>query len=76
MVQKLDMTQDAATIVYHGFTTAVYFCCILGAVVADSWWGKFNTILWLSMVYVAGTAVLAVSAIETWGLPMMWVNVN
>lgn len=71
MVQKLDMTQDDATIVYHGFTTLVYFMCICGAVVADSWWGKFNTILWLSMVYVAGTAVLAVSAIESWNLPMM-----
>lgn len=66
MTQQLKRSEDVATIIYHAFTTFVYFCCIFGAIIADSWWGKFHTILWLSMVYVAGTAVLAVSAVESW----------
>jgi solute carrier family 15 (oligopeptide transporter), member 1 len=34
------------------------------AIVADSWWGKFHTILWLSIVYVMGSITMAVSAVE------------
>lgn len=67
--QKLGFTQNVATILYHSFTTLVYFCCIIGAIIADSWWGKFHTILWLSMVYVAGSAVVAIGAIEAWNMP-------
>jgi POT family proton-dependent oligopeptide transporter len=33
---------------------------MIGAIVADRLWGKYNTIIWLSLVYCAGHAVLAV----------------
>ncbi|MCA9639725.1 MAG: MFS transporter, partial [Myxococcales bacterium] len=46
---------------YHVFAGAVYLFPLLGAVIADRLFGKYRTILWLSMVYVAGHAVLAVS---------------
>jgi len=29
-------------------------------------WGKFNTIVWLSLVYVAGSITMAFSAIDPW----------
>ncbi len=34
---------------------------MIGALIADRLWGKYNTILWLSLVYCAGHGVLALS---------------
>lgn len=72
LTRKLLFDDDTATILYHGFTTCVYFCCIIGAIVADSWWGKFHTILWLSIVYVCGSSVIALGAVEPWNMPATW----
>jgi POT family proton-dependent oligopeptide transporter len=44
---------------YHSFTTAVYFFPILGALISDTLWGKYRTILILSVVYCAGHLTLA-----------------
>lgn len=47
----------------------VYFFPVFGAIIADSFLGKFNTILYLSMIYAAGNIVLALSAIGPLNLP-------
>ncbi len=44
---------------YHLFTSAVYFTPILGAIIADAFFGKYRTILSLSLVYCAGHLCLA-----------------
>lgn len=44
---------------YHLFVSAVYLTPLLGAILADVWWGKYRTILVLSMVYCAGHLALA-----------------
>ncbi len=44
---------------YHWFVGAVYFTPLLGALLADVLWGKFKTIMILSVVYCAGHATLA-----------------
>lgn len=44
---------------YHLFVSAVYFTPLLGAVLADVWWGKYKTILLLSLVYCGGHLALA-----------------
>ncbi|KAM4609457.1 solute carrier family 15 member 1 [Polymixia lowei] len=55
---------DLATSVYHAFVALCYLTPILGAIVADSWLGKFKTIIYLSIVYAIGQVVMAVSAIH------------
>ncbi|XP_041822638.1 solute carrier family 15 member 1b [Chelmon rostratus] len=60
----LKWSDDFATTIYHTFVALCYLTPILGAIVADSWLGKFKTIIYLSIVYTAGQAVLAVSAIH------------
>ncbi|KAM9334134.1 solute carrier family 15 member 1b [Symphorus nematophorus] len=55
---------DFATTIYHAFVALCYLTPILGAIVADSWLGKFKTIVYLSIVYTVGQIVLAVSAIH------------
>ena len=44
---------------YHQFTSWVYFTPLFGALIADVFFGKYRTILWLSIVYCLGHAALA-----------------
>jgi POT family proton-dependent oligopeptide transporter len=46
--------------IFHLFVMAVYFTPLLGGYLADRHWGKYLTILWLSLVYSAGHALLAI----------------
>lgn len=47
----------------------VYLCSLFGAVIADSWWGKFKTILVLSCVYAIGSTTVAAGSVDHWRLP-------
>ena len=49
----------AAKDVFHTFVIGVYFFPLLGGWLSDRYFGKYNTVLWLSLVYVAGHACLA-----------------
>ncbi|XP_069746641.1 solute carrier family 15 member 1-like isoform X2 [Narcine bancroftii] len=55
--------EDLATAIYHGFVALCYFTPILGAIIADSWLGKFKTIVYLSIVYTIGQLVMSISSI-------------
>lgn len=61
---------DTATTVYHTFSMGCYFTPIFGAMLADSFLGKFKTILYISILYAAGNIVLASAAIPN-GIPMI-----
>jgi len=50
-----------STEVVHLFVAGVYAFPLLGAVIADRLLGKYRTILWVSLIYCAGHAVLAVA---------------
>ncbi len=45
--------------VFHSFVIGVYFFPLLGGWLADRFFGKYHTILWLSLVYCVGHACLA-----------------
>src|ERR1051325_3061358 len=51
--------EHAAKNVFHTFVIGVYFFPLLGGWLADRFFGKYNTILWLSLVYCVGQACLA-----------------
>ncbi len=44
---------------YHTFVSTLYFLPIFGAVLADAVFGKFWVVFWISIVYCAGHAILA-----------------
>ncbi|MCH7616116.1 MAG: MFS transporter, partial [Nitrospinae bacterium] len=54
------MGEAEARSYFHLFAAAVYFFPIVGALIADVFWGKFRTIVVLSMVYCLGHLALAV----------------
>ncbi|KAK6486942.1 solute carrier family 15 member 1-like [Huso huso] len=60
----LQWDDDTATSIYHTFVALCYLTPILGAIVADSWLGKFKTIIYLSIVYTVGQVIMAISTIH------------
>ncbi|XP_036400763.1 solute carrier family 15 member 2 [Megalops cyprinoides] len=66
-INYLHWDKDLSTAVYHAFSSLCYFTPVLGALIADSWLGKFKTIIYLSIVYVIGHVVKSVGAIPDVG---------
>ncbi len=54
-----ELRKGEAKEVFHTFVIGVYFFPLLGGWLADRCFGKYNTILWLSLVYCGGHACLA-----------------
>src|SRR5881396_392117 len=61
------MSPNEAYMYTHYFVFGVYFLPILGAIIADGWFGKYWTILSLSIVYCLGNLTLACMA-TAWGI--------
>ncbi len=53
--------EPAAKETFHAFVMGVYFFPLLGGFIADRLWGRYQTILRLSLVYIAGFVLLAFS---------------
>ena len=65
MVSQLAMPKHEATAVYHWFVSACYFTPLLGAYLSDRFWGKYKTIMTLSIVYCLGHLVLSIFETKT-----------
>nr|XP_060630625.1 solute carrier family 15 member 2 [Anolis sagrei ordinatus] len=63
----LHWDENTSTSVYHAFSSLCYFTPVLGAYMADSWLGKYKTIIYLSIVYVIGHLIKSVGAIPNLG---------
>ena len=59
------MSNEDAKVTFHFFIMASYFFPFLGGILADWLWGKYRTIISLSLVYCAGHFVLAVDETRT-----------
>jgi proton-dependent oligopeptide transporter, POT family len=58
VVQAAEATANAKT---HDFVAMSYLLPLFGGMVADWFWGKYKTILYLSLVYAVGNILLATS---------------
>jgi len=45
--------------VFHSFVIGVYFFPLLGGWISDRFFGKYHTVLWLSLLYCVGHGLLA-----------------
>lgn len=61
ITSALAQSKDRATTIIHLFVFAVYFVPLLGAYVSDRLWGRYKTILYISLFYCLGHGVLATS---------------
>lgn len=60
---------NTATIIYHSFSVIVYLSPLVGAALADGYFGKYRVILWLSLFYWVGEALHTVSALPQFSAP-------
>jgi len=60
MTDYLLMTENKSTVWVHTFVMAAYFLPLIGGLVSDIFWGKYRTIIRLSLFYCLGHGVLAV----------------
>ena len=56
VVERAGIAKD----VFHTFVIGVYFFPLLGGWLSDRFFGKYNTVLWLSLVYCVGQACLVI----------------
>ena len=56
-----EQREGEAKEVLHTFMMGVYFFPLLGGWLADRYFGKYKTTLWLSLVYCAGHGLLSIS---------------
>lgn len=61
--QVLGFSDSNSTVSFHLFATLCYLTPILGAILGDSVWGKYDTIVYLSIVYFFGELFLFVSSV-------------
>ena len=57
---ETNISEEKAKGYFHLFTSAVYFFPIFGALISDIFFGKYKTIIFLSLVYCLGHFVLAI----------------
>ena len=57
---EINLSEENAKVYFHLFSSAVYFFPVIGALISDIFFGKFKTIIFLSIVYCLGHFVLAV----------------
>ena len=68
------MSKAKATEYTHLFVTAVYLTPLIGAFISDRFWGKYKTIIILSVVYCLGHAALAFIGVT--GIPALWLIIG
>lgn len=59
------MSDTDAKIAFASFTSAVYCLPLLGAMLADAFFGKYRVVIALSLVYCGGHAALAINDTRT-----------
>lgn len=59
------MSDQRAATYFHLFIAACYFFPVLGSIISDIFWGKYRTILTLSVVYCFGHLALAIDETRT-----------
>lgn len=72
LTDALNFDDNTATAIYHSFVVLCYFTPLLGAMIADGWLGKFKTILYISLIYIAGMIIMTITAIPFNGYYVVW----
>jgi POT family proton-dependent oligopeptide transporter len=57
----LGLDADTATLIIHAFIFGSYATGVVGGWIADRFWGRYKTILRISLLYCAGHGILALS---------------
>jgi len=62
LTERLQFTSSQAISVYAYTTSFAYFTPLLGAAMADAYWGRYRTIVVFGSIYAVGISVLTLAA--------------
>lgn len=62
-LSEYNFSQGTAVSLYHAFVCLAYFSPLFGSIAADNYFGRFKVILWVSLFYVFGHALMSIGAI-------------
>ncbi|XP_023213671.1 peptide transporter family 1-like, partial [Centruroides sculpturatus] len=69
LTQELLYSENTGTNIYHAFSMTTFFLTLFGAILADTFLGKFRTILYGFIFDVIGCIVISLSSVPNF-LPM------
>jgi len=61
--QVIGFSETDSSVLFHGFTVVAYLTPIFGAILADSFIGKFKTIFYVSLIYGIGQLVITLGSV-------------
>ncbi|XP_037049527.1 peptide transporter family 1-like [Bradysia coprophila] len=67
---KLGYDKDVSTTVYHSYAFVASCFAIVGAIIADSRFGMYKTIVVVSVVFAVGSLIIAIGVIDALHLPI------
>lgn len=68
--QKIGYDVNESTAAYHSFECLLWVFPVIGAIIADSWLGRYRTMVYLSVVVAIGSFIIAVGVTDTFNLPI------
>ncbi|CRL01737.1 CLUMA_CG014953, isoform A [Clunio marinus] len=68
--KKLGFDPNISTALFHTYECLAMSLTIVGAIVADNWFGLFRTVASMSMVYGVGITLLSIGNVEPLGLSL------
>ncbi|XP_037040845.1 solute carrier family 15 member 1-like [Bradysia coprophila] len=68
--EKIGYDEDESTAAYHTYEFLSYFFPIVGAVIADSLFGRLRTIVCMCIIIAIGSLITAIGVVDTLNLPI------
>lgn len=68
---KLGIEERLAIVFYHSLLLLLYLSIIFGTIIANSFIGRFTTVVLFSLVYTVGAALITTGTVETFSLPQL-----
>nr|CAI5865032.1 unnamed protein product [Callosobruchus analis] len=65
-------SENTSTVVYHVFIMCCYIIPLVGAVLADSYFGRYKTIRNFSLIYLVGNILMCIAAVPTLDVAPIW----
>jgi solute carrier family 15 oligopeptide transporter 1 len=69
--EKLGFDEGTSTALYHSVELLSFVAPIVGAIIADSYYGLYKTLICTSVLFILSNSIIAVGAIEFLHLPKM-----
>ena len=68
--QKIGYDADESTAAYHTYEFLCYSFPVVGAIIADSWLGRYRTMVSMTLVMAIGSFIIAVGVVDNFNLPI------